>query len=477
MSQIAVFFTERAKEVITLADSWARHQTLTRLGDLVEGIYRLWKIGELQALLEAIPNRAMDPSARKNLFNIVGKVARYRKAARFLYRTAKKFRLVRQMKVVLVGLPEEAFHKVSTDKYTPRLASAVMRIGAVYRQGELSHICRLLNTTEPQANDQFADQTRKTLAKAKIHAEIQLLFYCEMNAPKLPPRVICSSKDACFLCNAFILMHGKMHMPRYHGRLYTGWRLPFFPKLDDAAQRFNSVLENQARNSLKVLLSRQQKIIYPDPNESTLLTLPTSASTLRGPALSEEVIGEKEKTIQAQQNSEMVVKDKPSIVSSTLAFPTSSGNMPGASSAIKTGAAITKAKEHAIVPLSNKTAPQSPIKCTAHAGGDFVQGVMLSSTIVGGTKSRLYAAGPLEVQIQYAVEKARISDGASKKLGYGIEWLTGEEAGRLQEHRAASFVDVEALQGEILHELDDQNCLFIAARKTAIKILVHPRDA
>ncbi|KAF2685019.1 hypothetical protein K458DRAFT_486710 [Lentithecium fluviatile CBS 122367] len=473
LSQIAMLFAERAKEVIKLADSWAKHQTLTRLGDLVEGIYRLWKIGELQALLEAIPNRAMDPSARRNLFNIVSKVARYREAARFLYRTAKKFRSARQMKVLLAGLPEEAFHKVPADKYTPRLAPALMRMGAVYRQGELGHICRLLKTTEPQANDQFANQTRKALTKAKIHAEIQLLFYCEMNTPRPPPRVICSSKDACFLCNAFILMHGKMHMPRYHGRLYTGWRLPLFPKLNDTAQRFNAVLENQAKNSLKSLLSRQQKTIYPDPNESTLLTLTASASTLCGSALSEEIVEQKRKTIQAQ----IVMEDNPSIVPSTQAFPTSLGNIPGASSAIKTEDATTGGKEHMKTLLLNGTASQFPTRITADAGRDLIQGVMLSRTIVSGSKSRLFSAGPLEVQIEYTVENAVVSHSASEELGYSIEWLTGEEVERLQEYRAASFVDAEALQDDILHELDDQNCLFIAARETAIKILVHPRHA
>lgn len=44
----------------------------------------------------------------------------------------------------------------------------------------------------------FAQQTRKTLKGAKIHAEIQLLFHCELQAYKLPLRVICSNKDTCF---------------------------------------------------------------------------------------------------------------------------------------------------------------------------------------------------------------------------------------------------------------------------------------
>lgn len=41
------------------------------------------------------------------------------------------------------------------------------------------------------------------------------------------------------------------------------------------------LLESKIDVSLRTLLLRIQKTAYPDPNESTLLTLPTSASTLR----------------------------------------------------------------------------------------------------------------------------------------------------------------------------------------------------
>jgi len=102
-------FVERAKEVIKLVDAWAKHRKPARLGELVEGVNRLWRAGELQDLLSAIPNQIMGPALRKNLLNIISKVARYREAARFLYRTAKEIPLVRQMKIVLVSLPQHAF--------------------------------------------------------------------------------------------------------------------------------------------------------------------------------------------------------------------------------------------------------------------------------------------------------------------------------------------------------------------------------
>lgn len=71
----------------------------------------------------------------------------------------------------------------------------------------------------------------------KVHAEIQLLFFYELN-DKLPrPRVICSSKSACYLCNLFFSLHGVFHIPRSHGRLYDKWTLPDWLPIPTAPPR------------------------------------------------------------------------------------------------------------------------------------------------------------------------------------------------------------------------------------------------
>ena len=88
---------ERAREVMKLVDAWTKHQILARLEELVEKIDRVSLVGDLRALIDKIPNRLMGPN-RKSIVNMVGKVARYRGAARFLCRTAKKFPLTRRMK-------------------------------------------------------------------------------------------------------------------------------------------------------------------------------------------------------------------------------------------------------------------------------------------------------------------------------------------------------------------------------------------
>ena len=63
-------------------------------------------------------------------------------------------------------------------------------------------------------------------ANYKIHAKIQLLFFYELYPNRPRPRVIYSSKSACYLCNLFFHLYGGFHVPRTHGRLYDKWILP-----------------------------------------------------------------------------------------------------------------------------------------------------------------------------------------------------------------------------------------------------------
>lgn len=97
--------------------------------------------------------------------------------------------------------------------------------------------------------------------------------------PRFRPPVICSSKDACFLCSSFVLIYRKIHAPRCYGRLYPGWRLPLLSKPNDLQRRFNEILKGCIKQSLSTLMLRRQKTRYPFPNESTLLTLALSETT------------------------------------------------------------------------------------------------------------------------------------------------------------------------------------------------------
>ncbi|KAM4066307.1 deaminase domain-containing protein [Hirsutella rhossiliensis] len=153
------------------------------------------------------------------------------------------------MQTVLVSLPQYAFRGAPTERPYSTLSSVLARLNMKrqHRRG-FGQIWRLFGISELEASDRFAKQRDKTMSEAKIHAEIQVIFYIETIGPQPLPRVICSSKDACFLCNAFIAMHGKFHTPRHHGRLYPGWRLPHFPQPSDLERRFIQMLDNHAKD-------------------------------------------------------------------------------------------------------------------------------------------------------------------------------------------------------------------------------------
>ncbi|KAF5846132.1 hypothetical protein GGP41_008635 [Bipolaris sorokiniana] len=472
-------FTERAKDVIRLADAWVKHQKLAELGNLVEGIYQLKQTRDLQALLDSIPNRAMGPSSRQNLFNIIKKVSRYREAARFLYCTAKKIPLLRRAKVVIASLPKEVFDRVSDENCTPQLTSTIARMNTNCQGPVVRHLCRLLNTSGPQLNDQFADQTIKTMREAKIHAEIQLVFHYELNISRLPPRVVCSSKDACFLCNAFILMHGKMHTPRYHGRLYPGWRLPSMSDLNDLDVRLNSALEDQIKDSLKTLLSRQKKTMYPDPNESTLLTLPLSTSTLRTPALVEVIEWEKasaksslvndtarlqERTISPKDRSSVSLAEcigtVPSALSSRSAITVEDDELPKMSLSDQAATQLS-------AQCSHQTTRHEVITCETE---ELIQGMSQARSVIA-CEPQFHTTDELEIHIEHIAEMlVPCANRIDLEIAYSIEWLSVEKTKELLEHKEATIVDIEALQCGAWHTIDCHDDILIMARGTLVRI-------
>lgn len=109
----------------------------------------------------------------------------------------------------------------------------------------------------------------------KVHAEIQLLFFYELNSDGIRPRTICSSKSACYLCDLFFRLHGQYYVPRTHGRLYHRWTLPdwhiFLPEkrrhdFDVLLRNFRDILKVKVRVALD-----RGPVRANHPNESTLV--------------------------------------------------------------------------------------------------------------------------------------------------------------------------------------------------------------
>jgi hypothetical protein len=131
---------------------------------------------------------------------------------------------------------------------------------------------------------QFTNTAQKTTESGRVHAEVQLLSYYEMNKVSFPPRVIVSTKKACFLCNELLTVHGMYYTPNTHGRLYPGWLLTQSlagpKKHKKLLRRLNSRIQEHNARLLGQILSDNPLRKLPYPNESCVNLISASKSFL-----------------------------------------------------------------------------------------------------------------------------------------------------------------------------------------------------
>jgi hypothetical protein len=458
--ELSLTFVERAKAVIHSCDAWRKHQTLLRLGELVKTIHDLNCIGDIGGMLRSIPNQSMDPSTQRSLYNIITKVARYHEISRYLYRMSKKYEAIRSMALEIVQLPESTYSRPATEYHAPTLSSTFTRLGIPHRKQKSEQIFRLLEVTEQEANAQVAAQTRKTLSEAKIHAEIQLVYHIELNPSKYPPRVIASSKDACFLCNAFIAMHRKIHMSRTHGRLYPGWRLPTVPNLVSLEKRFNAAMGMEIKASIATLHQRGGRTVYPPPNESTLSTLPHSSSTLPSTIMPRQIVEEEEVSSFLREEPKMMEKMKDVDVSSEE----------DATSVIveeKGKADITpqSSSSESDATTNHLNSDHSSLLAESQ-GGELVPG---QSLVLGCGESR-HTAGALELFVEASPDLAPL--GSTRLGSHSIRRLTVDEVRRITMGSSKTVVNLEALSlsEETMYEVDELGNVLVGARGEVIEI-------
>lgn len=451
-------YTEMAKELIAAIDAWKGHQINTRLQTVVEKVHRMSRLSGLGNLIESLPNVLLAPTARQNLLNIIGKVARYREAARVLYRTAKKFPLARNLTVRMITLPKAMFAP-SLSVQAPTLASALtkMRGGNADRPTKsskttVSQICRLICKTEKEASVDFMLYRDAALSRGKIHAEVQLVYYCDSQHASPPPRVICSSKDACLLCNEFILSHGKFHTPKCHGRLYPGWKLPISTVASTAERALVRRLELQVQESIRVLLERQTRTIYPDPNESTLLTIPRSASTL--------VLLSKRTSV-LSSDSEIDTSEPQAV----LEEPTSLDSHDREES--RSGIFTTE------LACVKENIPYLPT--TATTKSRLTCGASLVTVLKANQSTELYEAGPLRVQCEYSIGNGGPQGGGDRDTAHlvcSLTWIGDDEAAGVRQDQKLKIINAYDIEGEVSLDPRDLDGLYISAGQTLLKVQV-----
>jgi hypothetical protein len=274
------------------------------IGEIVEEAYEFSVATDLQAALE---QSTLNPSLKKYLQEAISKLGKYFSAVSDLVCAARdrKCRIFHKIHVEAFQIYVPAFIKEVPQELLPSSIPVEIMNLPTGRAEEVKHGLqqRMVEVSESRT----------------VHAEIQLLFFYELY-PKSPrPRIICSSKSACYLCNLFFNVHGGFHVPRTHGRLYDTWVLPDWLDVPEnrhqdliaITKQFKATLDDRIK---EVLISKPRK--YNHPNESALLpaaapwqssilsdisipTVTASTSTLR---LQSPLIGEDALSIKSSRD-------------------------------------------------------------------------------------------------------------------------------------------------------------------------------
>ncbi|EGU72437.1 hypothetical protein FOXB_17053 [Fusarium oxysporum f. sp. conglutinans Fo5176] len=467
-------FEIRANEAIKLIVAWTKHQTLVRLRELVEGIHKLWRVSWLSDLLNRIPNSLMNPDLRTSLYNIICKVARYKEAARRLYRMAKRFPVLRRVEVVPVTLEPQMYSQVKVDQYSPSLSATLHRIVSKHSLSvNPDRIYTLLRLGKEKAERMFSEHVRRALQGAKIHSEIQLFYHIEGLCLTRPPRVVCSSKDACYLCDLFITAITKFHSPKCHGRLYPGWRLPTVSEQDQTLRNFNHALEEQVRNSIRELLRKKIKFKLPDPRESTILTMSQSVSTLVPSLTSPNIMDAVNGTTTIPRERMVNENVKQSTATLPNVYSQDDENFPecSASGGVKTG--ITEIK----TPTTTGDQSQALSSSSKESDTHHKQGVQCGNTISGCIPSddvSCILIGPLKLYIEYSASHTGSQD-LHKDLKLDIEWITETHDRPAPQNAEVPVIDIEELAYTASLSLNSLNELDLNYRGHIFKIRLHPQ--
>ncbi|OAL44806.1 hypothetical protein IQ07DRAFT_238069 [Pyrenochaeta sp. DS3sAY3a] len=98
-----------------------------------------------------------------------------------------------------------------------RICLSLTRLSRVYRDS-FANIS--LDVLEPYSPLVHEGQERH------VHAEVQMVVFYELSSTSFWPRFIGASKEACFLCHAFVSAHGRFSLSKAHRQIFPKWTVP-----------------------------------------------------------------------------------------------------------------------------------------------------------------------------------------------------------------------------------------------------------
>ena len=210
---------------------------------------------------------------------LVGKLGRYLAASNFIVAAARQLSIFQHILVAEVKADSIVSAPIQNSPTT--LLESLNRVAPQTPSTKVAEIAKALKLESFDSAERLFQQELLSAHKGRrIHAEIKLTLFYETHRSEVQPRVICSSKSACFLCSLFTKLHGSFYIKRTHGKLYTKWALPQtralslsasqISKYQSTVSKLNTAVEETIRLNLQVGKQEQYQ-----PNESVLyLTVP-----------------------------------------------------------------------------------------------------------------------------------------------------------------------------------------------------------
>lgn len=238
---------------------------------ILEKTHQLNVFHSLKSALSGIP----DTGLKEHLETAIGKLGGYYSASYGLVSAARKrnYEIFNRIEVEPCCIPGPAT-AMTSEASPPR--RVLQDIFSSSRDASKQHLARFLRThaKDVQQKEQIYNaRFRPGKRMWKVHAEIQLLFFYELHPERRKPRILASSKDACFLCDLFIKLHGQFYTPATHGVVYDKWILPDcsiglspanWKKICSVVKQFNDTLGEKIKSTIIPGTNR----LYIQPNES-----------------------------------------------------------------------------------------------------------------------------------------------------------------------------------------------------------------
>lgn len=254
------------------------------LRDLVRGIHSF--LQQYERDLRLIPYRPgdWDENATDAVIDRLGKVGQYVVSCDDLLRAARRYReLFSNIGVEFVDL-QQAGRRFSVS------GTVDETIDASCSKELLSRVSKHSGKSVSDMRECIKAQMRKN-SKSRLHAEIQLVLYYERDTRAIlfRPRVIASSKMACYLCDLFLKIHGQFFIPGTHGKLYNTWKWPAPIQLPETIGHDGRVdlqhilpgFSNAIDRKLRDCLDGARRVMGPDRPESRIDLLAAMTPSIR----------------------------------------------------------------------------------------------------------------------------------------------------------------------------------------------------